>query len=75
MSELRDYEEVTANFKIETCCYESMPCQHYVKIDNLPWQMMYGTDIYEYCMKNNIPVPEHFLDYKEIVDRRKFNRS
>ena len=74
MDQFNNYTELAPNFQVGEMCYTTMPCKHRVKIDNMPWKMMFGTDIYEYCVNNNIPIPEHFQDYKSMVDQKKYNK-
>ncbi len=55
---------------IKEMCYQSIPCQHYVKLSTQPssnYKMMYGSDILEYLQKNGYKdIPEHFLGYEKI---------
>lgn len=60
----RNYIRLTDNFEYSELCYCSYPCQHNVIIDN-QYNKLNGIDIYQYCVENNIDIPEHFEDYKE----------
>lgn len=60
---MESYEQITPNFKINGSCMETYPCKHKVILDNNQTTMS-GVAIYNYCVQNNIAVPEHFKEYK-----------
>jgi len=61
----------TIKFEIESSCYHTYPCQHYVKI-NGERKSMSGTEIYTFCIENDLPIDEHFQQYKFMVDLYKY---
>lgn len=53
-------------------CQETYPCKHIVTINGKNYDMN-GIQIYNYCIKHNIPVPDHFMqyaprDYENCID-------
>ena len=46
-------------------CIETFPCKHYVTVDDREG-MMNGVEIYNFCVNNNMPVPQHFMQYKDF---------
>lgn len=66
------YKSDNKEFEIDDVCYESYPCQHYVKIKGKR-QMIDGVKIYKYCKDNNITVPRHFEGYAEFTSNKFFD--
>lgn len=54
--------EVSPTFKYDTICVDTYPCIHNVFINGKVTSMN-GREIYIYCVKNSIPVPNHFTCY------------
>ena len=54
---------------ISNTCRESYSCQHFVILNGGQTEVWYDVEIYLWCIKNKIEVPEHFQCYKnEILD-------
>ncbi len=49
--------------KVSGLCIETYPCQHYVEYDNIK-TTLFGTEVYKLFEKKKLPVPKHFLEYK-----------
>jgi len=51
-------------------CYQSYPCKHRVQIKNKDGSKQTGIwsslMIYEWLVKNNLPVDEHMMEYKDF---------
>lgn len=50
-------------------CRESYPCGHTVIIDGQK-RGMSGDGIYKWHVERNLPIPEHFQDYKKYVEEQ-----
>jgi len=50
-------------------CLQSYPCQHTVTIKGKKI-IMFGNEIYSYCVDNHIRVPQHFKEYKKYIEEQ-----
>lgn len=57
--------EITDNIKIQTRCMESNPCKHHVQINREKGVLMSGVTIYEMLNAKSLPIPDHFMCYKD----------
>ena len=48
--------------EIGDTCYSTFPCKHYVTMNGRS-KLIFGTDIVKLCLKNDIPIPQHFVPY------------
>ncbi len=62
-------DEIAKDVFIERSCYESYPCQHHF-IVNGNRQLVSAITIYNYCIKHNIPIPEHFKHYETMLNNK-----
>lgn len=64
MDSYKEYSNSSKKIEVSNTCFETYPCQHYVKLDGKPeTKLMRGNQIKHLFISNNIPVPEHFRDY------------
>lgn len=49
---------------VSEMCLKSYPCQHTVTLEDGRDYLLSGVDIAKLYMHRNIPVPEHFEEYK-----------
>ena len=64
MDSYKEYSNLSKKIEVSNICFETYPCQHYVKLDGKPITgLMGGKQIKQLFNSNNIPVPEHFRDY------------
>ena len=53
---------------IQDMCFESYPCQHYVKIGDLKTELTSGYDIFIMLKKQGYQaIPKHFLEYENFT--------
>lgn len=62
--DLNGKDEIAPGIFVGHLCHSTAPCQHYLTIHGIR-RLEFGTFIYEYCVDNNIDVPEHFKRYKD----------
>lgn len=55
------------DFKINSMCFLTDPCQHYVKFNDGNNKRMSGPEIYNLYKEHDIDVPEHFLEYRSLA--------
>ena len=60
------YIVVSSNFKISELCLKTVPCHHYVKLDDKD-ELWNAKKIYKYCQEQQIKVPEHFIYIDGLV--------
>jgi hypothetical protein len=69
---MNNFEDTVPGLKISNICMQSFPCQHHVIMDDTEL-IMFGQEIYQYCIDHNCPVPEHFAYCKTIIEKKHFN--
>ncbi len=55
--------------KISKSCDRTQPCRHLVLKTGQPPSWLYGMEIYEMCLNENIRPPEHF---RHFVDHLRY---
>ena len=65
------YDQLIPNYEISALCLTTYPCKHYV-IKNGIKTIKSSIEIYSYCIKHNIEVPEHFIYCKKICDKNAY---
>jgi hypothetical protein len=64
---ISEYERIgNTNVYISTMCMQSYPCQHSIIIDGVE-STMNGVDIFNYLKNNNLPMSQHFNEYKNFI--------
>jgi len=62
--DLNGKDEIAPGIFVGHLCYCTAPCKHYLTINGIT-SLVRGTYIYEYCVENNINIPEHFKIYQD----------
>lgn len=60
-----EYVTFSPQLQIQRMCLQTYPCQHHVNL-NGEHKLMWGDEIYRYCVENLIPFKDnHFKNYAE----------
>ncbi len=64
-------DEIAKNVFVGDMCYTTFPCKHYFTTNGI-CKLTNGIEIYNYCVDNNIEIPEHFQMYKDYINKEKY---
>lgn len=70
MSQFQINKNISINMEM---CYLTYPCQHDVLIDG-ECSVLSAVKICKLCMENNVEIPGHFMDYKEMALKKIRNK-
>ncbi len=63
-------DKISKDVFVERYCHKFYPCKHFIIVNGI-YKLVSALDIYNYCIKNNILIPEHFKEYENMYNHKK----